>query len=31
VDEIKDWSAVTFEFAVNDEVRQKGDTSLLIF
>ena len=31
VDEIKDCSAVTFEFAVNDEVRQKGDTALLIF
>ena len=31
LDEVKDWSAITFEFAVNDQVRQKGDTSLLIF
>lgn len=29
--EIKDWEAVTFEFKVNDQVRQKGDTSLLLF
>lgn len=31
LDEVKDWSEITFEFAVNDQVRQKGDTSLLIF
>ena len=31
LDEVKDWSAITFEFAVNDQIRQKGDTSLLIF
>ncbi|AYO55654.1 fumarylacetoacetate hydrolase family protein [Acinetobacter wuhouensis] len=31
IDEVKAWDAITFEFAVNDQVRQKGDTSLLIF
>lgn len=29
--EVKDWEAVTFDFKVNDQVRQKGDTSLLLF
>ena len=28
---MKAWDAITFEFAINDQVRQKGDTSLLIF
>lgn len=29
--EVKSWDAITFEFKVNDQLRQKGDTSLLIF
>lgn len=29
--EIRAWDAVTFDFKVNGEVRQKGDTSLLLF
>ena len=29
IDEVKAWDAITFEFAVNDQVRQKGDTSFL--
>jgi len=31
VSEVEDWNTVTFDFKVNDELRQKGDTSLLIF
>ena len=31
VSEVKAWDAVTFDFKVNDEIRQKGDTGLLIF
>ncbi|MGE8557416.1 fumarylacetoacetate hydrolase family protein [Acinetobacter sp.] len=31
VDEVKDWKDVHYTFHVNDELRQKGDTSLLIF
>ena len=29
--EVKAWDAVTFDFKVNDELRQKGDTALLLF
>ncbi|WP_180080446.1 MULTISPECIES: fumarylacetoacetate hydrolase family protein [unclassified Acinetobacter] len=31
VAEVKDWKDVHYTFQVNDELRQKGDTSLLIF
>ncbi len=31
VAEIRDWKAVTYSLQVNDELRQKGDTALLIF
>ena len=31
VSEVKAWNAVTFDFQVNDQVRQKGDTALLLF
>ena len=31
VSEVKAWDAIHFDFKVNDQVRQKGDTSLLIF
>jgi 2-keto-4-pentenoate hydratase/2-oxohepta-3-ene-1,7-dioic acid hydratase in catechol pathway len=31
VAEVKDWKDVHYTFYVNDELRQKGDTSLLIF
>lgn len=31
VAEVKDWKEVHYTFQVNDELRQKGDTSLLIF
>lgn len=29
--EIEDWTSVQYTFQVNDEIRQKGDTSLMIF
>ncbi|MDO4223402.1 MAG: fumarylacetoacetate hydrolase family protein [Acinetobacter sp.] len=31
VSEIKDWQATQFDFYVNDELRQHGDTSLMLF
>ncbi|MFC2997107.1 fumarylacetoacetate hydrolase family protein [Acinetobacter sichuanensis] len=31
VSEVKAWDAVTFDFKVNDQIRQKGDTALLLF
>lgn len=31
VSEVKAWDQVSFDFKVNDELRQQGDTSLLIF
>lgn len=31
VSEVKTWDAITFDFKVNDQVRQKGDTALLLF
>lgn len=31
IKEVKAWDAVTFDFKVNDQMRQQGDTSLLIF
>ncbi|WP_273778411.1 fumarylacetoacetate hydrolase family protein [Acinetobacter sp. GSS19] len=31
VSEIQDWKAVSYQLQVNDEIRQKGNTALLIF
>lgn len=31
VSEVKAWDAITFDFKINDQVRQKGDTALLLF
>ncbi|MEB3767113.1 fumarylacetoacetate hydrolase family protein [Acinetobacter sp. MD2] len=31
VAEIEDWTHTTYTFAVNDEIRQKGDTAYLLF
>lgn len=30
-EEVKDWENLCFEFKVNDQLRQKGDTALLLF